>query len=389
MRASAADRRTLCLLALTAATLHAGTGPAQSAGSPDSLPARTSAAVLPPVLLPAVNRGPGRARAQYERGQRLLDGSSATRASLLAAISSLQEAAALEPTFGSAHARLADAYRLAGIFGALPFHPAMESAGQAAHRAVTLEPDSADAHRALGAVLLQRDSLEAAEQAYRDAVNLAPGRSEARRGLVGVLLYTNRLALARVESDLAFRLDSLSFSGVASRLWVHFVTRDFAATAAVAEGLLRREPSQRYVAAMRAVALSRLGRHAEAIPAAEAWVRFEGTQDGTPAGIAESLGILAIVHAAAGNAVQAREAVQALRRSPAREASPVDFAAALAAVGEVDAALAALEGESVWTGTKRSRLLRDPRLDPLRDEPRFARLLDRLNLTRYAGAAPD
>ncbi|MGH7711702.1 MAG: tetratricopeptide repeat protein, partial [Gemmatimonadaceae bacterium] len=85
------------------------------------------------------------------------------------------------------------------------------------------------------------------------------------------------------------------------------------------------------------------------------------------------LGILAYVQALAGKEPEARET---LRRAKQQPREPFDIGRAHIALGEADSAFAWIERAS-WQWPHRA-LLSDPSLDPLRNDPRFARLAARV-----------
>lgn len=323
------------------------------------------------------------ARGYYEGGRKFLDARSSTDSSLIHAIRSFEAAIAIDSAYAAAYAGLADARRIAAIFGVLPREETLRLANQAAVRAIHIDAGMADGYRALGAVRFQAGAAASeAEAAYREAVALAPDSAAYRSAYASYLVYLGRLADARREADAAFAIDPSSFLTVATRAWVYYASRDYRSVVRDTDRLLRRDSTHTYLSAIQALALSRMGRHAEAIRAAQRWAQSE--QDplnpGTPHGISESLAVLVQVHAAAGDFARARETLQTMRSVSGGTTSPVDYAAALGTVGEQDSALAVLERSEFWTGTQKSRFLRDPRLDPIRADARYVALATRLGV---------
>ncbi len=119
--------------------------------------------------------------------------------------------------------------------------------------------------------------------------------------------------------------------------------------------------------------LSRLGRHQEAIVAAEKCVEMLGT-------VSHTMGRLSAAHAAAGNLDAAQKALDEMERLAShRYISPYHLALVNAALGRVEASLDLLDqayetgdAKVLWIGV-------DPELEPLHGHPRFNDLLRKLD----------
>ena len=112
----------------------------------------------------------------------------------------LNKAVQMDPKNARAWAQLARGYLIQAGYSWLPLHQGVPSAEQAAHRALAIEPDLAEAH-----IMLARLQLEflwdwkAAEASYRHAQDLLPGSAVGLHG-VGILLEND----GRIEEAIRF-----------------------------------------------------------------------------------------------------------------------------------------------------------------------------------------
>ncbi|HSL84018.1 MAG TPA: hypothetical protein VLF66_14680, partial [Thermoanaerobaculia bacterium] len=131
-----------------------------------------------------------------------------------------------------------------------------------------------------------------------------------------------------------------------------------------------------------AISLDTLGQHDEALAELEIAARTSRTRDLARATLAHYLGRSGdLAHRA-----RAREILAELERAPA-DAPTADLSLAVAHAGAGSAAEAI---RHLWRahearGVMPIVVLRDPRLDPLRDEPGFLRLLEEMNLATARG----
>jgi len=115
---------------------------------------------------------------------------------------------------------------------------------------------------------------------------------------------------------------------------------------------------------------ARKGMHAEAIRAAQRAIEVAPERT-------EFLGDLAYVQALGGDTASAR---QTLRLAKVQPREPFTVARAYVALQEPDSAFVWLDRSS-WLWPHRAAVI-DPALDPLRSDPRFARLSDRIERER-------
>jgi DNA-binding winged helix-turn-helix (wHTH) protein/TolB-like protein len=94
---------------------------------------------------------------------------------LVAAVDFFERAIARDPQYALAYAGLADSYAVMGVFGIRAPHEVFPKARQAVERALSIDPDLAAAHSALGHIKVQFEhDWDGAAKEYARAVELDP-----------------------------------------------------------------------------------------------------------------------------------------------------------------------------------------------------------------------
>jgi TolB-like protein/tetratricopeptide (TPR) repeat protein len=142
------------------------------------------------------------------------------------AITEFQNSIDIEPAFASAYAGLADAYnRAAAFYFQLP-NEAFPKARAAARKALELDEQLAEAHVALARVMLQFDwNWAGAEQEYQQAITLNPNSFEAHFGYGFYLTTMGRADEAVNETKRALDLDPLTATTSLQLGWVLYYAR--------------------------------------------------------------------------------------------------------------------------------------------------------------------
>ncbi len=146
----------------------------------------------------------------YLRGRFALN--KRTERDLQTAAALFEEATRAQPSFALAHAGLADALLLLGVYGAEAPATVMPRAREAAERALALDPALGEAHATLGAVRALHDwDWSGATDAFRRAVALAPRYPTAWQWrAMNLLIPRGQPDEARAAIDRARTLDPLS-----------------------------------------------------------------------------------------------------------------------------------------------------------------------------------
>lgn len=132
-----------------------------------------------------------------------------TESSINRAIGLFQQAIGIDPDFAQAHAGLALGYVFLRRFTRVG-PEVVPLAEAAAKNALTIEPDLAEAHMAMGNFLDLNQDVPGAETAYRRAIELDPNLALAHFWLSIVLNQQERLAESAEALETALALDPLS-----------------------------------------------------------------------------------------------------------------------------------------------------------------------------------
>jgi DNA-binding winged helix-turn-helix (wHTH) protein/tetratricopeptide (TPR) repeat protein len=140
------------------------------------------------------------------------------------AVADLERAVALAPGFAPAWSALAHA-RLDYALPAAKFADGVESA---ARQALRLDPGNAEAHRALGELaLFVLFDLARAKSEIRLALRDAPGSAEAHLAYAKYLAAVGPLDAAIAEAERARWLDPANLAVKADLVWFHYLARDY------------------------------------------------------------------------------------------------------------------------------------------------------------------
>jgi serine/threonine-protein kinase len=155
--------------------------------------------------------------------QAIYFGERTTARDLSRAMELLHRSIAVDECFALAWAELSRVHRLQGEYGFVPIKVAFEQAAAAARRALSLAPDLAEAHVAIGTVLRDYEwNWSAAATALTRASRVAPGSASAASELAVLFQIDGRFDNAVRSIQRALELDPLS-----SRTWrqsglIHF-----------------------------------------------------------------------------------------------------------------------------------------------------------------------
>ena len=291
------------------------------------------------------------------------------------AISYLSWATHLDSAFVQAQVALAEAHlRRSGVEGVAP-KVAIPLAQAAAARAFLLDSTLAELHMVLGTIHFLYDrNWRLADREFRRAVELGPGAPDLYPPYARFLL-----AMGRNDEALAAIERALSLSPTAPRLleqlgWHHLYTRQYPqAREALWRAIALDSTAWRphfYLAQVEEA----LGNYSEAVAQLQTPLGLAAEYDEVPAAVGQ-------IYAASGRTDEARAIlVRLLEEAKQEYVSPYVIASLQASLGQRRQAFASLDRAVKERSEQLPYLRIDPRLDSLRADPRFARLLRQLRL---------
>lgn len=283
-----------------------------------------------------------------------------------------QQALEADPTYAHAYAGIADSWMALADDWLAP-EQAYPKAKEAAETALELDPSLAEAHTAIGKVLGWFDwEFAEAESALRRAVALSPSYADGHYGLASVLPPGGALEAGLSEMREALSLDPLSseYSAWVARFLLYAGRYEEAVEQC--NETIRLDPHYYYAHVRMGNAFLAMGRPEEALHAFREQATRTGEVISVRAYEAQAL-------AALGRPDDAREILLALQ-SDERYVRPEFLAAAYGALGDLDRAFEELERAFAARSAGLIYLHVDPSYEPLRGDPRYASLVERIGL---------
>jgi serine/threonine protein kinase/Tfp pilus assembly protein PilF len=292
--------------------------------------------------------------------------------SLPKALESFKKAVAIDPNYAMAHVGLADFYNWAGIYGILPAPEAHRNAKGAALRALEIDGSVAEAYAALALTVETADwDWPETERLYLRALELNPNYSLAHEWYSSLLVGTGRFEEGIREIKRAEELAPLSPRALTLTAWTTYQARQFSESLSKALQIidLDKDYAQGYL--QLGINLVQLGRPKEAVKTVKQAVRLMADS-------ALPRYELCYALVAAKRTEEAQQTLEEIKGLASRGyVKPYFLAMAHAALDQRDQAFhwfeKALEEHDpwlVWLGT-------DPKLDPLRSDPRFNEMFKR------------
>ncbi|HZE72931.1 MAG TPA: protein kinase [Pyrinomonadaceae bacterium] len=301
-----------------------------------------------------------------------------TKEDVQKAIGYFQQATRLDPNFALAYVGISQSYSLMPSYSYLSPKDAFPQAKAAAQKALEIDPLLADAHAALATTFAAYEwNWVEAEREFKQAIELNPNVADIhyRYGLI-YLIPAGRMDEAIREIKRALELEPLSIAMNANLAGAYMYARQNDLALAQARKTFDLEPGHITARVWLTNVYESLGMYSEAIALSE-----ESTKNHTSDQY--FLFYAGYAYAKTGRRDKAEDAIKKLRDLEKTE--PVDpylLATLYVGLGDKDKALVELEKSFNERGYYVPLLRVDPLMDPLRDDPRFADLIERIGLPK-------
>lgn len=311
-----------------------------------------------------------------------------------------QKAIQTDPNYALAYSGLADYYAFLSLLGGpelMPPRDAMAKAKAAAARSLQLDDSLAEAHASMGHVLHNYDwDWAGAEREFKRAIELNPNYSIVHHWYAHLLMQQGRTQEALEESRRARELDPLSLfinNGLAR---MYYLSRRYDDSIAQCQKGLEIDTAYVPARIQLALALEQKGMVPEAISelerardqtAAYAVITDNANQhspssDAVRVDLPAVHALLGHAYAKAGRTSDAQKELAILRTaSRKRYVAPSWVAVVYIALGDKDEAFAWLQRSYQDRSEHMLYLKVEPLVDPLRDDPRFDSLVQRVLVT--------
>jgi TolB-like protein/Tfp pilus assembly protein PilF len=304
-----------------------------------------------------------------------------------------EDAIESDPEFALAHCALAELYSTLGYVGYMRPKDAYAKGFPSALRAVEIDDTLAEGHALLATYHKQRDyDWQAAEKEFQKALDLDPASPSVRsQHAVGLLLPQNRIREAIREIERALELDPLS---AVVRTWVGLMLlmgREYDRAIDESRRFLELEPTSCWPYYTIGIAY-RQKYYDRYVAGGQSTIKVQGKPDFAEEairghlkaielapGINFFLGWLGLALGICGRKQEAREVLKKLRQ-PDQYVLPSSFAHVHFGLGEIDAAFEWFDRAIEERDQMMMPILSYAHFDPLRQDPRFAKLLSKMNL---------
>jgi serine/threonine-protein kinase len=297
------------------------------------------------------------------------------------AIQYFDSATTKDPKYARAFAASATAYALLPEYTDSPPPNVSQRAHDAASRALALDPTSAEALTGLGLAEVHDWDYAAADSAYRRALAISPEYPTANQWYGELLFHTGRVDSSLVQIRKAVALDPLAPINASALGYALILAGKYDEAISTLKRGIQVAPTLGLHHTMLGDAYLMKGQASLAIPELETAARLDPE-------LVLRKGFLAYAYGVGRQPDRARPIIAQLeQRQRTTGNTGVALAAAYLGLGEHEKALSALEQSvrdhdiSLLTGWA---FVADKVWDPLRSNPRFDALLEKMNLLEYS-----
>ena len=297
------------------------------------------------------------------------------------AIQYFKQAIELDPQYALAYTGLADCYVLGNVLQLSP-KEAMPIATDAARKALAIDNQLAEAHTSLAKIKLSYEwDWSGAEAEFQQAIQLNPGYATAHQWYGVFLSEVGRHNDSIRERTRAQELDPLSLSISTGLGRALYWARRYDESIQQLQATMSRDQNYADTYWSLGLAYEQKKMYAEAVSSFQRAVDLSKTSEFAE-GKPEMLALLGHAYALDGKKTEAVAILDQLKGFTAtkRYVSPYAVALIYVALNERDSAFQWLEQAFSERDENFIHLKVDPRLDPIRSDPRFPDLLKRVNL---------
>jgi TolB-like protein/Flp pilus assembly protein TadD len=292
------------------------------------------------------------------------------------ALDYFQQAIEKDPGYALAYSGLGDCYSILGVYSILPPKESFARAKAAAAAAVAFDDELAEGHTTLAFIRGCFDwDWDGADKEYQRALELNPGYWVTNYWYAPTLTIMRRFDQAERQIQHGLELEPFSpviahgaaMNSLMKRRYDESIQRSLAA--------LANDPSHFLLRMWLGIAYQQEGRHAQAIE------ELERATELCARNVSWVLGALGSAYATAGKRDEAMAILHELLDRAERET--VDCVAPVlvyVSLGDLENAFLWLEKALESRGMVATLISGDPRLDPMRGDPRFHAALKRMNL---------
>jgi serine/threonine-protein kinase len=291
------------------------------------------------------------------------------------AVDYFEQAISKDQEYAPAWAGIADAYNFMTEYANIPRSETYAWARAAVDRALECDPELAEAHASLGSLLMLKEwDWAGAEKEFKRAIELDPNYATAHHWYAEWLSVQGRVKESISEISLAVSLEPLSPAILKDKGMLLYYARDFDGAIDSARKALELDPTFTLAHRVLSMAYQGKGMFDDAIEENHRWGSERARQ--VDAAIA-----LAQCFAAAGRTEKVEALMlQILAANPTGGNLCRGIALVYASTGEIDKAFAWLEKAFEARAEAITTIKVDPKVDPLRADPRFDSLVRRIGL---------
>ena len=299
-----------------------------------------------------------------------------TEENLNKAIAHFQNAIKEDPGYALAHVGVADCYNALGVvqIGAMPPQEARRLAEENATKALSLDPSLAEAYTALGYVKHYNWNWAGAEEDFKRAIDLNPSYANAHNFYASLLMSRGRIDESIASSTKARELDPFSLAISAQRGFLLENARRYDEAIEQLRGVIAMDPNHYQAHWFLSHTYAANKQFEQGIAAAQKAVDLSERAPG-------ALGMLGLVYALGGRKDEANKILnELLELNKKRYVTPAALANIYIGLDNKEQAFVWLEKAFQERSNYLAYLKVFPILDPLRSDPRFAALVQRVGL---------